>query len=129
MIQNKILQQADKIINKDRMEEYGPPSESFKRIAELWTSYFDNKITITETDVAHMMILLKVSRAKGQNLENSDSHVDIAGYAALAAELAKPYTVVVDTVLRPKTNETPPFIEMGQKRYLTCELCAKYGGR
>lgn len=58
--------------------------DTFLRIAELWGT--------TPLDVCLKMILLKVARVQaGQSVE--DSLVDIAGYAACAAEyLDKPIT-------------------------------------
>ena len=76
-----ILGEAAAIIDGDRADTYGDPRESFARIAGMWASYLG--IPLTSTDVAHMMILLKVSRAK-TTPGHRDSLVDIAGYAALA---------------------------------------------
>ena len=45
----------------------------------------DPLFTITDMDVANLMILLKVSRA--QNNFDRDSYVDIAGYVACAETL------------------------------------------
>lgn len=56
---------------------------SFNVIANLWTTYLG--LPITPRDVCTMMILLKVARISlGFSVE--DSLVDIAGYAACAAE-------------------------------------------
>ena len=62
-----------------RNVEYGKPENVFARIAHLWRAYL--YMTITETDVANMMILLKIARAKS-NPDHFDNYVDIAGYAA-----------------------------------------------
>nr|DAK94186.1 MAG TPA: hypothetical protein [Caudoviricetes sp.] len=51
----------------------------------LWTAYTGNDIS--PVDVAQMMILLKVARAKG-NPKHQDNWVDMAGYAACAGEIA-----------------------------------------
>lgn len=80
-----VLQEAAALIDGDRAEQYGDPRESFARIAEMWTGYLG--VGITPADVAHMMILLKVSRAK-TTPGHRDSLVDIAGYAALAERVA-----------------------------------------
>ena len=64
-----------------------------KTIAEL-LALFPNNPTIldigreiTPVDVAQMMILLKVARAKG-NQKHQDNWIDVAGYAACAGEIA-----------------------------------------
>lgn len=71
-----ITQEAINIVNGQRREDYGDTRESFNRIAGLWSSYLG--VRINEFDVAKMMILLKVSRAKNNN--HRDSFVDIVGY-------------------------------------------------
>lgn len=61
----------------------GNREDSFKIISKLWARYLGT--CIDEQDVCVMMILLKVARISlGFSVE--DSLVDIAGYAACAAE-------------------------------------------
>lgn len=79
------LATAEKLINHNRAEEYGAADISFHRIAMLWSAYTGH--TINKADVANMMVLLKVARAKASP-QKQDSYDDMAGYAALAAELA-----------------------------------------
>lgn len=100
-----VLQEAERIINGDRAEQYGDCRRSFDRIAKLWTAYHGTGFT--EFDVANMMILLKVSRTHDEY--HRDSYVDIAGYAGLAEKLGeaeapvknehelRPFTEVLDT--------------------------------
>lgn len=76
-----LLQEADSIINGDRQKDYGPPSESFGRIASSWSSYLDRQVT--SLDVVNLMTLLKVSRAQAGGYHR-DSYLDIAGYAGCA---------------------------------------------
>ena len=80
-----ILQEAERIVNGDRMDEYGDMKESFRRIAALWSGYLD--VSLSSHDVAYMMILLKVSRAK--NGYHVDSVRDIAGYAYCSSLLVE----------------------------------------
>ena len=77
-----ILSMADTLIHGERQEDYGPPYQSFRRIARAWSAYRNEEFT--EQDVAMMMILLKCCRVRGKPTE--DTLIDIAGYAALAAE-------------------------------------------
>lgn len=82
-----ILDAAEKCVCNDRQDQYGKPEDSFGAIANLWTAYLDVGREITPVDVAQMMILLKVGRAKG-NPAHTDNWVDMAGYAACAGEIA-----------------------------------------
>lgn len=71
-----ITMEAQKIVSGDRARDYGDMNESFNRIAGLWSAYLG--VSVDKFDVAKMMILLKVSRAKHGN--HRDSYVDIVGY-------------------------------------------------
>jgi hypothetical protein len=87
MTRNAILAAAMSAVTGDREETHGRPEDSFGRIAMLWEAYLDR--TIDCHDVALMMALLKVARAKG-NPHHADNWIDLAGYAACGAELVKP---------------------------------------
>nr|DAI84699.1 MAG TPA: restriction alleviation protein [Caudoviricetes sp.] len=80
-----ILDAAEKCVCQDRLAEYGTPEESCGRIASLWSAY--KGVDFDPFDVAMMMVLLKVSRAKG-NPTHTDSYVDLCGYGSIAGELA-----------------------------------------
>lgn len=86
MIRAEILDAARSMVTEQKEREHGTPSETFRKVALLWESYLD--VPITMTDVAWMLTLLKIARAQ-QNSGNEDNFVDAAGYAALAAELAR----------------------------------------
>ncbi|ETZ60904.1 putative gp52 [Mycobacteroides abscessus] len=96
------MQEAERIINGDRAEQYGDPKVMFERIAEFWTSYlYPFTEALTPVDVANMMVLLKISRSKAavdRGEYHRDDHVDIAGYAGLTEKLAD--TVKAETVPR-----------------------------
>lgn len=81
-----ITDEAKTIVAGDRASDYGDANESFARISKLWSAY--TGITITPWDVAQMMILLKVSRAKTSR--KRDTLVDIVGYAECASQLTTP---------------------------------------
>jgi Domain of unknown function (DUF6378) len=81
----RILQEATGAINKERQDSYGSPSESFKKIAALWSAY--KGMDFTATDVALMMALVKVARLS-RSANHTDSWIDLAGYAGLGAEVA-----------------------------------------
>lgn len=82
-----ILDAAEKCVCHDRQDTHGKPEDSFGVIADLWTAYLDIGREITPVDVAQMMILLKIGRAK-ENPRHQDNWVDMAGYAACAGEIA-----------------------------------------
>ena len=84
MNRENVLNEALKIVMGARNEQYGSPEDCFNVIAGMWGSYLG--IPVSATDVAMLMVLLKVARSK--NLPGyADNYVDIAGYAACAGEL------------------------------------------
>lgn len=64
-----------------RAEEYGPPTENFGVIADLWSAYLG--VEITPYDYSQLMVLAKIGRARTGSPE-FDTHVDQAGYSHLA---------------------------------------------
>lgn len=79
----QLLDEAKAIVCGDRDQQYGTPEDNFEIIAKLWSAYLEG--SVTPFDVAMMMVLFKVAReATGQN--KRDNLIDIAGYAACAAE-------------------------------------------
>lgn len=85
MIRETILDTAKQCICADREAEYGTPQENLGRIAALWSGYAAHDFTAH--DVAIMMALVKVGRIASGKVKQ-DTYVDMAGYAALAGELA-----------------------------------------
>lgn len=87
-----VLEEAKRCICQDRQNQYGAPEDSFLTIAAFWEVYLQSKtgkvINLTRDDVALMMVLLKIARTMSHTL-HVDNYVDMAGYAALAAELAQ----------------------------------------
>ena len=81
----EILHEAEKNVCGQREQDYGTPEDNFKRIASLWGDYLD--YPVSPSDVAAMMVLLKVARIHGSEAGSIDSWVDIAGYAACGAEV------------------------------------------
>ena len=85
VIKRELLEEAALIVEGDRKEDYGDTYESFGNIADLWTAYL--KTNISASDVAAMMIMLKLCRAK-HFPTHKDSWLDIAGYSACGYEVA-----------------------------------------
>ncbi len=80
---SSMTEEAQSIVNGERQQDYGNINDSFQRIAGLWSAY--TGITIDKFDVAKMMMLLKISRAKLGN--HRDSYVDIVGYVECVDKL------------------------------------------
>lgn len=82
----EILGKAAHIVTRDRNVEYGTPENTFKTIANLWSSYLG--IELLTTDVAALMALMKIARLQA-NPFHEDTWTDLAGYAACGASNAK----------------------------------------
>lgn len=85
MNRSELLDKAKEIVNGARQENYGKPEKNFANIATYWSVYLGRDIKAT--DVAAMMILMKLARLEN-NPKHEDSWIDIAGYAANGCELA-----------------------------------------
>ena len=73
-----LLAEAEDIINGPRASDYGPVSENFQRIADLWSVVLGKEVTTT--GVALCLVQLKVARLVNSP-DHKDSWLDIAGYA------------------------------------------------
>lgn len=67
-----------------RAEHYGDPRPNHERIAGLWSAYLDT--SLTAHDVAQMMVLLKVARAKIDPW-HEDNYTDAHGYLDIAQQV------------------------------------------
>ena len=85
MNRTEVLHQAEKCITHDRAATHGNAEDSFALIGKMWSVWLDREVSAY--DVAMMMALFKVARAKG-NPSHSDNLLDMIGYAALAEEIA-----------------------------------------
>jgi len=74
-----VLQEAERIINGDRRDDYGSAEESFEQIASLWSVVLGQEVTGEQ--VALCMMMLKISRYLHGS--QRDSVVDLCGYAGL----------------------------------------------
>lgn len=96
----EILNTAANLVGGDRAKTHGDKVGNHTKIARLWNAYIENKLGDKEdtpmfgadldaTDVAQMMILLKIARTQSGGTHNPDNYVDAAGYAGVAGECAK----------------------------------------
>lgn len=96
MNRSECLHAATKCVCGQREQDYGKPEDNFGTIGILWSTYLRaahpdlaavmGVNRIDAKDVAVMMALLKIARIATGSTE--DSFVDLAGYAACAAEIA-----------------------------------------
>ena len=86
----KILDEAKKLVSKERDDKHGDKVVNHENISRLWTGYLQNKtklnIVILPEDVANLMALLKIARSQGGSF-NLDDFVDACGYSAIAGEI------------------------------------------
>ena len=80
-----VLTQAADLINNDRNRDYGSADANHQRIASIWSVILG--MPITPAQVALCMTGVKVARL-AHDISKVDSWIDIAGYAALGAEMA-----------------------------------------
>lgn len=75
-----------KRILTEREAQHGDPKENLGRIAAYWSNYLG--LNLSETDVALMMMLMKMGRLNTGTLK-TDSVRDLTGYAAIATGLSR----------------------------------------
>jgi len=84
MHRDDVLMAAQELINGDRAAAYGESSDTQQRIATMWSGLLG--VTVEAHQVPLMFIAAKALRAS-RNASHADSWIDIAGYAALGAEI------------------------------------------
>jgi len=83
VISENILEQAKELVVGDRQQDYGDKLTNHENIAALWSIFLRKKLTAH--DVAMCMALVKVARL--MHAHKTDSYIDMAAYAAIAAEI------------------------------------------
>ncbi len=84
-LRERILDEAKQLVSVDRHDQHGAAEVNLGLTGDLWTAWSGRQLSAH--DVAMMNILQKISRILAGH-HNVDNYVDIAGYAALAGELA-----------------------------------------
>lgn len=90
MLASDMLKHAAELVGGERATDYGDKLTNHERIAALWNYWLVQQgkpAEITPYDVAMMMLLLKVARLMNSP-GHRDSHVDLAGYAAILEEIS-----------------------------------------
>lgn len=83
-VRGAILDTAHRLTCGDRNKQYGDPLDNHQDIANLWMAYLSTPIS--PKDVAIMMALVKIARAKRPE-PHRDNYVDAAAYLAIAGEI------------------------------------------
>ena len=108
-IKKKLLDDAMALVGGPRADDYGDVTSNHGRIADFWNCWLRNRSwgtnIITPYDVSMMMGLVKFARC--QHRPTYESHVDIAGYAAVSEEIWEKVTEAYDgrETEPSKTNE------------------------
>lgn len=84
-MRSKTLMKAESLVNGDRAKDYGDARDSFTRLAQIWSAILGREVSAAQ--VAICLAALKLSRLS-QSPDHADSWVDLAGYAALGAEVS-----------------------------------------
>ena len=79
----RIADEAIKFINGNRNDDYGAPKDALRQVAQFWSAYLSK--AITASDVAKMMLLLKLARS--MNDYKRDTYIDGVAYLLIAEDL------------------------------------------
>lgn len=82
---SRLLVDAELAISGDRQRDYGPVLPGFERIAAMWSAILG--IEVTAEQYAMCQVATKLGRL-AESPNHRDSWLDVAGYAALGAEVA-----------------------------------------
>lgn len=94
----EILDTAKEYVTKDRAATHGEAERNFSLVALYWSAHLDLKITAS--DVAVMMTLFKLARARG-NIANPENWIDGCGYMACGGEIATEAHIPKPTPINP----------------------------
>lgn len=82
-----VLEKAKALVDgRDKSDHYGPPEESMRKIALIWSGILGSEISAEK--VALMMLGLKMARLS-VNPRHVDSLVDAGGYVRILERLSK----------------------------------------
>lgn len=118
MNRDETLNTAQNVINGQRARDYGDMTKNFRNIADLWEPIFG--VPITNEQVALAMIQVKVARLINTPAHD-DSWVDVAGYAALGAELGDPRTNVMIGGMEPTAATSSIAINLPATKNITTD--------
>ena len=84
-MENGVLEKAKALVDgRDKSDHYGPPEESMRKIALIWSGILG--VEISAEKVALMMLGLKMARLS-VNPRHTDSLIDAGGYVRILERL------------------------------------------
>ena len=85
---DEILQRAGEAV-RDRENHYGSPEVNYERLALILNGVLGSKLRhpLSPADAIIIQLATKLARL-AQSPDHEDTHVDIAGYAAILSEVA-----------------------------------------
>jgi hypothetical protein len=89
----QMLDEAKAIVTRSRAQQYAPPGQDFKNIADIWSVLL--KVRVSPEQVAQCMVALKLCRLI-HTPAHEDNWTDIAGYAACGYEVTRTTERAVD---------------------------------
>lgn len=111
MNRSDILDAARQAVTVDRAATHGDAENGFALIAALWSA--DLGVSLAAVDVARLMVLFKMARAKA-NPGYSDNWIDAAGYSACGGEIG---SGIAFLAAHPKwTGDVPDCVDCGEFR-------------
>lgn len=84
-----LLLQAEKIVNGDRDEQYGNPSQAFQEYSNILKTTFD--IDLTPEQICKVQMAIKLGRLKYKFKQ--DSLLDLIGYSEILNRLSTPHHI------------------------------------
>lgn len=88
-----MLDEAKAIVTRSRTQQYAPPDQDFRNIADIWSVLL--KVGVSPEQVAQCMVALKLCRLI-HTPAHKDSWIDIAGYAACGYEVTRTTERTID---------------------------------
>jgi hypothetical protein len=110
-VKSELLAEAESLVTGPRANDYGDAAINHLRIADFWNVWIANRSIpgpISAYDAAMMMALVKFARC--QHRPATDSHVDIAGYAAVAEDI---FQTIVEMEERGNAGKEEPTVQDG----------------
>lgn len=100
-----VLQEADKLVNGDRQDDYGHPWHDFSRTAQMWGAILGCEVTPEQVGLC--MMAVKISRQC--NKPKADNLIDSAGYAQCVQMCVERRNLLLkpDLVSAPNPTDSP----------------------
>lgn len=92
-VATSLMAEASEAVGTVRGASHGSMDENFAATAVLWSAYLRYKFNIDKplmgSDVAQLMVLLKMSRTMAGDSSYADHYIDQIGYSGIAGALAQ----------------------------------------